>query len=269
MPLLARPITDVPLAIVDVETTGLWAETGDRVCEVAVLRVEPGREPEVFSSLVNPHRPIEPAASNVSGLRDADVAGAPDFESLVGPLTARLEGAVLVAHNAEFDVGFLTAEYAIARAQPPSVPVIDTLALARQLFQFPRNNLGALAEEFGVRADRRHRAEGDAWTLYEVFLRMLEDLAKRGDWTVGDLIGAQSQHVCLKAPNSLHLTEPIRAAVGSGCPVTICYTDGDGLTTERIVRPLWANDSFLIAYCHTVKEQRTFRLDRIEDAWVP
>jgi DNA polymerase III epsilon subunit-like protein len=205
MPLLARPITDVPLAIVDVETTGLWAETGDRVCEVAVLRVEPGREPEVFSSLVNPHRPIEPAASNVSGLRDADVAGAPDFESLVGPLTARLEGAVLVAHNAEFDVGFLTAEYAIAR------------------------------EEFGVRADRRHRAEGDAWTLYEVFLRMLEDLAKRGDWTVGDLIRAQSQHVCLKAPNSLHLTEPIRAAVGSGCPVTICYTDGDGLTTERIV----------------------------------
>jgi DNA polymerase III epsilon subunit-like protein len=217
---------------------------------------------------VNPGRPIEPAASNVNGLQDADLTDAPEFAAIAGTLSALLQDAVLVAHNAAFDVGFLTAEYAIARLGPPSPPVIDTLDLARQLFSFPRNNLDALAREFRVAAEGRHRAEGDVWTLYQVFGRMLEELRQRGDWSVADLLGAQSSQLSLASPSLDHLTEPIRAAVGSGCPVTICYRDGEGLSTERVVRPLWANANYLIGYCELVRAQRTFRLSRIEDAWL-
>ncbi len=105
------PIEDVPLAVVDVETTGLKPLAGHRVCEIAVLRVDPGAEPRLFVSLVNPGRPIGPGARAVNGIANREVADAPSFDSLIPRINAGLDGAVLVAHNAPFDLGFLRAEY--------------------------------------------------------------------------------------------------------------------------------------------------------------
>src|SRR3972149_5583725 len=102
MLLLTAPITAVPWAVVDVETTGLEPGLGDRVCEIAVLRAAPQQEPRLFCSLVNPHRPISPGARAVNGLTNTDVAGAPSFPSLIPEISHQLDGAVLVAHNAPF-----------------------------------------------------------------------------------------------------------------------------------------------------------------------
>lgn len=266
--LAARPVAEAPLAYVDVETTGLWAETGDRICEVSVLRVEPGANETVFTSLANPGRPIEPAARAVNGMDDGMLAGAPLFRDIVHDVTAHMDGAIVVAHNAAFDAAFLSAEYAIARVAPPDVIVLDTLAIARELFSFPRNNLGALAREFGVTESHRHRAEGDVRTLRRVFEGMMAALSQRGTWTVDDLVRAQRDPVALATPPTAHLTEPVRHAIEAGCPLTICYADAMGRVSERIVDPLWANGGYLIGYCRLVRGQRTFRLDRIEDAWV-
>jgi predicted DNA-binding transcriptional regulator YafY len=64
------------------------------------------------------------------------------------------------------------------------------------------------------------------------------------------------------------LPQPLVEAVGRRHPVTICYVDAGGNATERTVEPLWANHTYLIAWCRLKKTQRTFRLDRIVDAWL-
>ena len=97
---------------------------------------------------------------------------------------------------------------------------------------------------------------------------MLATLSRRGTWTVDALVRAHLLPVAIATTPTVHLTEPVRHAIETGCPVTICYADAMGRVSERIIDPLWANSSYLIGYCRLVRGQRTFRLDRTEDAWV-
>jgi DNA polymerase III epsilon subunit family exonuclease len=262
-------IHTVPLAVVDVETTGLWAETGDRVCEIAVGRVEAGAGIEIHDWLVNPGRPIHPEAAAVNGIRDADVAGAEPFARLIPQLEPLFDGAVLVAHNAAFDLGFLAVEYRIAGVQPPQMPVLDTLALARGNFSFASNGLGALAAQLGVPVDREHRAAGDVATTYGVLCAMARRLARTGSGTLDDLLRLQGNMPTIDLPRPRGLSDPLAHAIDHGVAVLIAYRDARGNVTERLVEPLFANGQYLIAHCHLQHGQRTFRLDRIIDARLP
>ena len=110
--LLSSPIADVPVAVLDFETTGMWAGV-DRVVEVAVVRVEPGRGPElVLDTLVHPGRRV--ACTYVHGITDRDVVDAPRFEHVAGRLLQALRGCVVAAYNVAFDLRFLEAELALA-----------------------------------------------------------------------------------------------------------------------------------------------------------
>jgi DNA polymerase-3 subunit epsilon len=265
---LAVPVCCADLAVVDVETTGLWAEQGHRVCEIAVVRVESGTPSAPYHTFVNPGRPIDEDARRVNNISDLDLAEAPRFRDLIPGLDALLAGTVLVAHNASFDASFLVAEYAIAGCRPPDLPVLDTLALSRRVFGFRRNDLGSVALSLGVCCGGRHTAAGDAQATYEVLLRMAEVLARRGLTTVGDLLSAQGLPVALRPPRLVGVPQPLAEAVDHRRAVTICYVDAGGNATERTVEPLWANQTYLIAWCRLKKTQRTFRLDRIVDAWL-
>jgi DNA polymerase III subunit epsilon len=267
-PMPDRPITAVPLAVLDVETTGLFAATGDRVCEIAVLRAEPDGRQSMLCELVDPGRPIEPEAAAVNGIRDVDLVGAPPFTDLIPLLDTQIAGAVLVAHNAAFDLSFLSAEYTIAGADVPDVPVLDTLLLARRWYRFPHNSLGAVATSMGIPLDHRHRAAGDVGATFQIFLRMVADLGQRGCHTVADFVAAQGLVLSVRSPAPRALRPPLGEAVGRRAPVTICYVDAAGRSSERTVEPLWASEQHLIAYCRLCKAQRTFRLDRIVDAWL-
>jgi len=187
---LATPIHAVPVAVVDVETTGLSPREGDRVVEVAVLRVDTDGRREVFASLINPGRPISPGASAVNGIRNSDLIGQPRFAEIAAEVGRLVRGAALVMHNAPFDMGFLVHEHTLAGASMPDAPVIDTLVLARRWFSFRSNNLGAVARSLGVRVQRAHRAGGDVETTHEVFRRMVDHLAPHGFATVGDFTRA-------------------------------------------------------------------------------
>ena len=97
------------LVAVDVETTGLSAIHGDRICEVGIVSAQDGQVLETYQTLVNPQRSISPGAARVNGLRDEDVCHAPRFEEIADQVLERVDGAVLVCHNAPFDLGFLEA----------------------------------------------------------------------------------------------------------------------------------------------------------------
>ena len=188
------PFLDVPFVVVDVETTGTSPLHGDRVTEVAAMIVErhPARPVltvrEGFHALVNPGRPIPWHITRLTGISDAMVRGAPGFADIAGDLAAQLVGRVFVAHNAAFDWGFLSAEFARVSAVPLDALAtgqLCTVRLARRLLaHLPRRNLDAVSAHYGVTIEGRHRAAGDAYATAQVLLGLLRDAERDGIHTL-------------------------------------------------------------------------------------
>ena len=158
---------DQPLVFLDVETTGTNA-VYDRITEVGLVEVERGRFVGEWSALVNPGVRIPSVIQAMTGITDDMVALAPAFEVIAPQLLARLEGKLLVAHNARFDYGFLRNEFRRAGLRYTS-RVLCTVKLSRKLNpQEARHGLDALIARHGIACDARHRALGDARVLWEL-----------------------------------------------------------------------------------------------------
>jgi DNA polymerase-3 subunit epsilon len=162
----------------DTETTGLYADQGDRVIEIAcvemVNRKLTGRH---FHRYVNPERESHEEALRIHGITSAFLADKPLFATVAQELLDFVRGAQLVIHNAAFDLGFLNAE--LARLQMPvitgqALSVLDTLTLAKEMFPAKRNNLDALCDRLDVDRSGRtlHGALLDAELLAEVYINM-------------------------------------------------------------------------------------------------
>ncbi len=263
-----QPLSDVEFALFDVETTGLSPAYGHRVCEVACLRLRGGVEQRSFASLVDPQRPISPGAFYVNRITPEMLHGAPPFDAIAGPLLEAMAGAVLVAHNAPFDLGFLAAEFEIARLPPPDGLVVDTLALVRRAYRFARNSLPAVAAALGIETEPAHRAMGDVQTMRRILDRVLEDLDRRwGVTTLGELLAFQGGSIPYPRPRTLPLPPTIAEALAGEQRVWMRYVDARGQETVRVVRPLRVHEErgnlYLVAYCYQRGEMRTFRLDRV------
>ncbi len=260
-------IDQVPLAVLDTETTGLEPALGHRVIEIAILRLENWNAVGEINELVNPGRPIPPDASRVNRIYDADVATAPPFTHFADQIAELLEGALVVAHNAAFDAGFIANEWTLTDRPPLLNPCACTLELARRRFDFWRNNLNEVARALGVRTGRRHRAMNDVWITSQVFQRMLRDLQHWGINTVGDLMYAQGGAIYFPPPPPITLPAPLRAALSGRTPIGIRYLRDDDTITERVIEPYFVGTfrdaDYLTAFCRLRNAQRTFRVDRI------
>lgn len=269
-----RP-SEVPLVILDTETTGLFPGLGHRVVEIGAVRLENWREVGQISTLLQPGRKMDPKASSVNGITDKDLLGQPTFSEVADDLMALLDGAVLVAHNAEFDAGFLGQELLIHGLKTHGVPDIlpnpwlCTLQLARAHFHFGRNNLSHIAHHLGVRMGTAHRALSDVYMTAEILKRMVRTLQQRKLETVDDLLHAQGAPIFAPIPAPLNLPDVIVEALANGRNLHILYLGKSG-ESNREVTPLYPSEYhgvlYLVAYCHLAKEQRTFRLDRIFSA---
>src|SRR6187200_1992771 len=118
--MLELPLSSIPLAFLDFETTGLSPRRGDRVCEVALQRVVGDIVETNYTTLVNPQRPLSARSFTINQISAEQLAAAPTFSSIAGALRAALADTVIVAHNAPFDLEFLHAELALA-GQPPLI----------------------------------------------------------------------------------------------------------------------------------------------------
>lgn len=168
-------------AVIDLETTG-FSPSRDRVVEVAVVRVDgSGRVLNRWQSLVNPGRPTGPAW--VHRITDAMVASAPSFDDLADDLVAQLSGAVVVAHNASFEEGFLRAEFARCGARLPAWPALCTMRWSRALVAAPNHRLSTLTELLGIELADPHTALGDADATTELLTRLLEAAPREPRWS--------------------------------------------------------------------------------------
>ena len=165
---------------VDVETTGL-SSYSDRVVELGALLFKGADLLDSLETLVNPGIPIPEVVSGIHGITDAMVSESPSFSSLLKDLERLTEGAILLAHNATFDMGFLNAE--LARDGRPSldVEIVDTLHMARKAFPGLKSYaLGSLAETLGIEVQSAHRAGDDCRVCYELFVKCRNTLNPGG-----------------------------------------------------------------------------------------
>ncbi|MDC0948224.1 DNA polymerase III subunit epsilon [Gammaproteobacteria bacterium] len=165
--------------VFDTETTGLPVEAGHRVIEIGCVEIVDRRiSDRHFHAYLNPDRQIDAGAIAVHGISDESLVDKPHFADIAEQFLAFIDGAELIAHNANFDVGFLDAEF--GRWSPNRVRVADrclvtdTLELARQRYPGQRNNLDALCKRLGIDLSRRtvHGALLDARLLAECYLAM-------------------------------------------------------------------------------------------------
>lgn len=180
-------LSDVKFACLDTETTGLSTAAGGKICEIAVSVSQNGQKLEEFTTLLNPQMPMHPDVIAIHGITNEMVKNAPVFADILPRLLALLDGCVLVAHNAEFDLSFLRAETCSCGLRLPDYPVVDTLKLARRNGRFQRNNLGVIASALGINADGAHRAMADVRMTEKVLYNFLHEFVRGGVNTLEEL----------------------------------------------------------------------------------
>jgi len=173
--------------VLDTETTGLYADRGDRVVEIGCIELLERRPSgRTFHTYLNPDREFSAGAQEVTGLTLEFLADKPRFHEVAEEFLAFVDGAELVIHNAAFDIGFLDAE--LARLGPQfgnmksRCAVEDSLRLARERYPGQRNSLDALCRRLGVDNAHRqlHGALLDAQLLTEVYLAMTSGQSELG-----------------------------------------------------------------------------------------
>ncbi len=166
-------------AVVDVETTGLFPGGGDRIVEIAIIRLDKnGQIVDTYSTLINPTRDI--GATHVHGISAIDVKNAPLFQEIAGDLIKLMNGAALVAHNVSFDRRFLYAEFAKMNVGLPDIPCFCTMQLSRLADQgVPGRKLDVLCEYFGINLENAHTAYADAKATAKLFTLCVNQL---GGW---------------------------------------------------------------------------------------
>jgi len=195
--LMTRPLRDLVYVVFDSETTGLDPKT-DAVVQLGAVRVVNGKiiEGEEFDTLVNPGRPIPPSATDVHKISDAMVADAPDFQTVCRAFHRYCESAVIVAHNAPFDMAFLRRQ-THASDLAYDHPILDTVHLSAVVFgASAEHTLDAICARLNIEIppEVRHTALGDALATAKAMVAMVPILEARGVVTLADFRTEARKH---------------------------------------------------------------------------
>ena len=177
---------DTEYCVLDIETTGLSYRT-EKITELGAIKIKNGEVIDTFECFVNPEKPIPQKVVEVTHITDDMVKDARTIKEILPEFLEFMGDSVLVAHNADFDIGFLKHN-AEKLGYKLDNTYIDTLRLAKDLFpDYKRYKLGIIADKLGIVVEVAHRALDDVKTLVEVFKIMLKMLKERNVKTVDDI----------------------------------------------------------------------------------
>lgn len=268
---MTQDISTLDFVAFDTETTGL-KPSSEGLVEVAAVRFSLVEGPkEYFQTLVNPGMPIPWAATRVHGITDDMVFEAPSIEKVLPSFFRFLEGAVPVAHNAPFDIGFLALHGLRSGIQLPDMPVLDSCMFSRRTCkEFASHRLEALVKEFAISESTFHRALADAKSCMEVFRNLVgRSCGINSDWST--LVAHHGKlHSFLDGSrpvegNAKLQFEPLFSALENKTSLWILY---DGAFSPREITPLLlyakGPQQYMEAMCHLDGIRKSFRLDRIK-----
>ena len=256
----------------DTETTGMWA-AANRVVEIGAVKFKPGQDEfETFESLINPERPIPEEVIEIHGITDDMVAG----RETVRPVLERFidfcgPDSILIAHNAPFDISFISCELNRTGLTFGNNPIIDTVDMARRYFPgLSSYSLLALSKQFEIVEFQNHRALSDALMVWKLFLRISEKfpMVDRRDKFLKMLTTYTMSDWKMEQRELPDQYLPFRQAVENHLPVEIVYAALGKPAQARVIHPIeiqcLGSIFYINAFCEKAKAERTFRLDRIE-----
>jgi DNA polymerase-3 subunit epsilon len=235
---LAASLAPAEFVAVDTETNGYGGDLCE-MTEVGAVLVGGGELHETYDSLVQVERPLSRGIQRFTGITQGMVDGAPPADEVLGELADLLDGRVMVAHNARFDVGVLRQAFERAGLDWPKPPVICTVALARRFAPLVRKRgLASLAGSLGIEVDEVHRALPDALTCARVFCALFPKLCANAI-TVGDALDL------LRSRRRARKTEPGEAIPRDQRPDLSTLPDDPGVYVFRDERgkPLYVGKS--------------------------
>lgn len=193
---LGRALHDTTFCVVDLETTGGSPSRGSQITEIGAVLVRGGEVLGEFQSLVNPDTEISAFITVLTGITNQMVVEAPRIAAVLPSFLEFARGAVLVAHNAPFDVGFLKHAARDLELPWPGFDVLDTAVIARHALtrdEVPNVKLATLAARFGATTTPNHRALSDARATVDVLHALFERLGSLGVSTVEEVAGFTSK----------------------------------------------------------------------------
>jgi DNA polymerase III subunit epsilon len=259
-------LKDATYTVFDFETTGLFAGSGDEICEIGALKTGFDGKEERFEQLIDPQRPISQGAYALNRITPEMLKGQPTIDEVLPAFMDFIKGSVLVAYNARFDISFLASSLGKQRTILNEFQVIDVLELARGCFNVNgRYNLGNVAAHFGIRQDIAHRAMPDVISTWEIFKKAVSALKKNGIKNVEDIAKvyhqAEFDEVTVDGP----VAEVLIAAIQAKTPIRIRYRSSwHNKVTERVITPIKISGEYVYSFCHLRGESRTFLMNCID-----
>ncbi len=194
---------DTEYCVFDIETTGLSFRT-EKITEIGAIKIKNGEVIDTFETFVNPKKPIPYEVIKVTHITDDMVRDAEPIEKVLPKFLEFAGDAVLVAHNANFDVGFIR-HFAKLQGIKFDSTYIDTLTIARDMFpDYKKYKLGIIAENLNIRVDVAHRALDDVKTLVKVFEVMIKNLKEKGAKNINDFENVFRGDISLKHLPTYH-----------------------------------------------------------------
>jgi DNA polymerase III epsilon subunit family exonuclease len=191
---MSSNLSETTFVIVDLETTGASPKNGSAITEIGAVKVKTGEVIDHFESFVNPLAAIPSYITDLTGITNEMLAGAPIIDEIFPKFLEFVgshDDAVLVAHNAPFDLSFLKSAATDLDMPWPKYKTLDTVTIARQILtkeDVPNCKLGTLAEFFGTKVEPNHRALDDAKATTEVLHGLFERLGSMNVTTIDQLL---------------------------------------------------------------------------------
>ncbi|MCK9430697.1 MAG: exonuclease domain-containing protein [Candidatus Omnitrophica bacterium] len=267
---MPKSIDEIEFTIFDTETTGLNPASGDRIVELAGLRVKGKERIAEFDALVNPRRDISPGAFAVNKITPEMLEGAPGMEMVMPKFLDFIEGSYLCSYNIEFDLNFLNNELKII-----GLPVLgardsfDILTIARRLMpNQQRYALWFIADKLGIRSQQKHRAFSDVEMTWEVFNKFKDICREKGITDFTDFSGLFAFNPASLESTAFLKISQIEKAINSRARLKIKYLSakGSGISFREVIPREIRQDAankYLVGYCCLKQEERTFKIDNI------
>jgi DNA polymerase-3 subunit epsilon len=269
----SKPWRDYTYVAFDTETSGKFPLVAE-IVEIAAVKWLGGKVIETYQTLVKPTQAMGEAVINIHHITNEMVIDAPTIASVLPGFNAFIDGSILMAHHASFDMGFIAIEYEKIGMTLPTAPVLDSCLLGQKAFPTSINHrLATLVGLLNIKMDQAHRALDDSKACQEVTLKCMEVLGKDAtldfmfkvqggafEWprfSMGDLLAGE-------------VTRPLVEGCRKQLVLEITYQGGTKAGIPRRMTPqgLVRNPSgdYIVGLCHTENTEKRFFLNRISSA---